>query len=114
MSDFHPSAVAVVVVGETKLIEIKDTNLILKHLVTSSCGVEHYILKGRLFPNQPFCVIVEGIAIGVEGLGFPGPGRYNRTRCRQGLATAAMFLRSCSASALSRKDGPHHSLHASA
>ena len=40
------------------------------------------------------------------------PGRLNRTQCRQRLATAAMFLRSCVAQTLSRGDGPRHSLHA--
>ena len=42
---------------------------------------------------------------------FPGP--LNRTQCHHRLATAAMFLRSCVAQALSRGDGPRHSLHAS-
>ena len=41
------------------------------------------------------------------------PGRSNR-QCRQRLATAATFLRSCAAQTLSRGDEPRHSLHASA
>ena len=39
---------------------------------------------------------------------IPGPVKSER------LATAATFLHSCVSQALSRGDGPHHSLHASA
>ena len=42
------------------------------------------------------------------------PGPVKSAQCRQRLATAATFLRSCVAQALSRGDGPRHSLHASA
>ena len=43
------------------------------------------------------------------------PGPVKSAQCRQRLATAAMFVRSCVAQALSRGgDGPRHSLHASA
>ena len=42
------------------------------------------------------------------------PGRSNRKQCRRRLATAATFLRSCVAQALSRRDGARQSLHASA
>ena len=49
---------------------------------------------------------------GRSGVRFPG--RSNRTQCRQRLATAAMFLRSCVVQALSRGDGSRHLLHASA
>ena len=42
------------------------------------------------------------------------PGPVKSTQCRQRLATAATFLRSCVAQALSRGDMPRHSLHASA
>ena len=39
------------------------------------------------------------------------PGSVKSAQCRQLLATAAMFLRSRVAQALSRGDGPHNSLH---
>ena len=42
------------------------------------------------------------------------PGPVKSAQCRQRLAIAATFLRSCVAQALSRGDGPRHSLHASA
>ena len=42
------------------------------------------------------------------------PGPVKSAQCRQRLATAATFLRSCVVQALSRGDGPRHSLHASA
>ena len=42
------------------------------------------------------------------------PGPVKSTQCRQRLATAATFLRSCVARALSCGDGPRRSLHASA
>ena len=42
------------------------------------------------------------------------PGPVKSTQCRQRLATVATFLRSCVAQALSRGNGPRHSLHASA
>ena len=42
------------------------------------------------------------------------PGRLSRSQCRQRVATAAMFLRTCVAEALSLGGEPRHSLHASA
>ena len=39
-------------------------------------------------------------------------GLVKSAQFRQRLATAATFLRSCVAQALSREDGPRHSLHA--
>ena len=42
------------------------------------------------------------------------PGPVKSAQCRQRLATAATFLRSCATQALSRGDGPRNSLHASA
>ena len=42
------------------------------------------------------------------------PGPVKSAQCRQRLATAATFLRSCVAQVLHRGDGPRHSLHASA
>ena len=42
------------------------------------------------------------------------PGSVKSVQCRQWLATAATFLRSCVAQALSRGDGPRNSFHASA
>ena len=62
--------------------------------------------------------MVKDIAIGAEGLKFGfrfgqiGYGVANR--CPQLLATAAIFLWSCVALALSREDKPRHSLHVSA
>ena len=41
------------------------------------------------------------------------PGPVKSSQCRQRLATVATFVRSCVAQALSRGDGPCHSLHAS-
>ena len=41
---------------------------------------------------------------------IPGPAKS--VQCRQRLATAVTFLRRCIAQALSRGDGPRHSLHA--
>ena len=41
------------------------------------------------------------------------PWPVKSAQCRQRLATAATFLRSCAAEALSRGDGPRNSLHAS-
>ena len=41
-------------------------------------------------------------------------GRSNWTQCRQRLATAATVFRSSVTPALSRRDGPRHSKHASA
>ena len=38
------------------------------------------------------------------------PGPVKSAQCRQRLATAATFLRSCVAQALSRGDGPRNSL----
>ena len=55
----------------------------------------------------------EDIAIGSR-CGVRIPGWSNPTKCRQRLATAATFLWSCVAQALSRGDGPRHSLHAPA
>ena len=46
-----------------------------------------------------------------EKPGIRFPDRSNR-QCRQRLAIAETFLRSCVAQALSRGDGPRHSLHA--
>ena len=42
------------------------------------------------------------------------PGRLEQTQCRQRLATAATFLRSCVAEVLSHEDGLRYSLHSSA
>ena len=42
------------------------------------------------------------------------PGSVKSAQCRQQLAIVATLLRSCVAQALSRGDGPRHSLHASA
>ena len=42
------------------------------------------------------------------------PGPVKSAQCRQRLVSAATFLRSCVAQELSRGDGPHHSLPASA
>ena len=42
------------------------------------------------------------------------PGRSNQIQCRQRLATAELFVRSCVAQALCREDWPRHSSHASA
>ena len=42
------------------------------------------------------------------------PGPVKSAQCRQRLATVETFLRSCVAQALSRRDGPRNSLHASA
>ena len=41
------------------------------------------------------------------------PGPCNQILYGQRLVTTATFLQSCAAQALSRGDGPHHSLHAS-
>ena len=38
------------------------------------------------------------------------PGRSNQTQCRQSLANAATFFRSCVSPALCRGDGPRHLL----
>ena len=48
---------------------------------------------------------------GRSGVRFPG--QSNHIQCRQRFATAATFLRSRVAQALSRVDEPRHSLHAS-
>ena len=42
------------------------------------------------------------------------PGLVKLAQCRQPLATAATFLLSCVAQALSRGNGPRHSSHSSA
>ena len=68
--------------------------------------------------NLPLAQLLSAQAIGAEDLGFDsraGQIDYRAgQQCRQRLATAATFLRSCVAQALSRGDGPRHSLHASA
>ena len=54
-------------------------------------------------------VVVSNNAIGARGLGF-------HSQADQGGhsdATATMFLQSCVAQTLGRKNGPRHSLHAS-
>ena len=50
------------------------------------------------------------IDIGADVLGSV-PGLPNRTQCRLGLATAAMFLRSCVVQALNRGDELCYSIH---
>ena len=56
---------------------------------------------------------IKDIVIGVGGCWFnSGPCQIGH--CRQRLATAAMFLRSCVALALNPGGGPRHSLYASA
>ena len=53
-------------------------------------------------------------SLSASGFGVRLPSRSNRTRCRQQLAPSAMFLQSCVAQTLSRRNGPRHSLRASA
>ena len=57
--------------------------------------------------------MVTDVAIDAGGLGFDsGAGLIGQ--CRQRLVATAAFFRSCIAQALSRGNGPRHSLHASA
>ena len=57
--------------------------------------------------------MVTDVAIDARGLGFDsGAGLIGQ--CRQRLVATAAFFRSCIAQALSRGNGPRHSLHASA
>ena len=59
--------------------------------------------------------MVSDIAVGAEGLEFVSrAGEVVLNVANASLPAAAMFLRSCVAQALSRKDDPRHSLHASA
>ena len=62
--------------------------------------------------NRPLAQLLSAHAIGAEGLGFES--RVGQIGTVSPLATAATFLRSCVAQALSRGDGSPHSLHASA
>ena len=63
--------------------------------------------------NLPICSAAKNIAFGAAGYRRDSPaGRI--AQCRQRLATAAVFFRSCVAQALSHGNRPRHSLHASA
>ena len=70
---------------------------------------QNLIISGQ-HGNQPIAQLLSAYAIGAGGLSS-NPGSVKSAQCRQRLATAAMFLRSCVAQALSHGDGPRHSLH---
>ena len=53
--------------------------------------------------------VAKHVAIGTGGLGFDSRNGQIR-QCRQRLAAAATFLRSCVAQTQSHGDGPRHSL----
>ena len=65
------------------------------------------------FTNRPLAQLLSAHAIGAEVWGS-SPKPVKSAQCRQRLATAATFFRSCVAQALSSGDGPRQSLHASA
>ena len=60
------------------------------------------------FINRPLAQLLSAQATGAGGLGFDSRVHHQR------LAIAATFFRNCVARALSRGDGPRHSLHVSA
>ena len=64
-----------------------------------------------IYLSRPVGSVVVHIAFGAGGLGIDS--QSNQTQCRQRLATAPTFLRSCVTQAISHGDGPLHSLHAS-
>ena len=63
--------------------------------------------------NQSAQLLNKHITIGAEGLGYDSRAGQNTTQCRQQLATAAMFRRSCVVQALSSGDRSRLSSHAS-
>ena len=84
------------------------------YLVSSVCARVSLIAinpEMLLTVTDPVGLVVEDIAssTGVWG-SIPRPDRNGH--CRQRLATAAKFLRSCVAEALSFGDVPRYSLHA--
>ena len=83
---------------------------LLKILVTAWVSGN---LVNEILVARPVGVVVKNITIDAGGLGFDS-GRSFRTQCRQRLATATMFLRSCVSQELSRGDGLRCLLHASA
>ena len=67
-----------------------------------------------IFNIKPAVSSVAKRTLSVRELWGSIAGPVKSAQCRQRLATVAAFLRSCVAQALSRGDGPRHSLHASA
>ena len=63
--------------------------------------------------EEPVSLVVKDIAVGRGGPEFDSPAGQI-VQCRQRFPTAALFLRSCVAQALSDGEGPRNSLHASA
>ena len=68
----------------------------------------HMLLHVMNFRDRPIGRVIEVIAFGAVGVWFDSR-LVNRTLCCQRVATAATFLRSCNAQALSRGNGPRHS-----
>ena len=61
--------------------------------------------------NRPLAKWLSARGNGVGGVWSSISGPVKLVQCRQQLAPAATFLRSCVAQALSYGDGPLHSLH---
>ena len=64
--------------------------------------------------DRPLAQLLSAYTLSVQEVWGSNPGSVKLAQCRQQLATAATFLRSCVAQALSRGDGLRHSLHTSA
>ena len=69
------------------------------------------MLMTKTLGGQPAVSSVAKRTLSVREVWGSIPGPVKSAQCRQRLATAATFLRSCVAQALSRGDGPRYSLH---
>ena len=93
---------------------IVNKNLVLTRFM-SLCELQLCKLESQLYRRHAIHAAAshQVISTSEEGLWFDSrAGQIGQ--CLPRLATAVMFLRICVAQALSRGDGPRHSLHASA
>ena len=79
--------------------------------ISIGCVVLFYLHE--FYKNRPVSLVAKHTLSEREVRGWT-TRPVKSAQCRQLLATAAMFLRSCVAQALSRGDEPRHLLHASA
>ena len=103
-------------------IEVDDSQFTASSYVNSTSDDGTYVVRrmtlclffqpSNYSSNRPRSAVVKHhCRCGRSGVRLPG--QSNLTQCRQQLATAAIFLRSCVVQALNRGDGSRPSLHAS-